>query len=208
MTTISIRHNFPEVIAAMDRVGKDIGDIAMVRALNTTIGQGRTDMARAISKEFRISTTKAKERLSIQRATAGRGGPRFHVFLEATGRGRGRSANLIAFVSGASRPQPWSGKQLKLKIKRGGGAKTITGAFIGNQGRTVFIRRRIGYIGDRVNRKGNSKHAESIQALNTIDIPQMFNTKRINFAVRKVMLQKFEKNFARELRAVLGGFAR
>lgn len=202
MTTISIRNNFPEVAAKLNQLGMDIGNKAVVRALNTTIDQGKTQMARQISQEFRVSVGTAKGRLKVFKASARNGAFRFVAILEATKKAKGRSMNLIAFVnkgkvSKASAKR--SGRtdlagQLQFQIKRGGGKKAIKGAFIGNAGRTVFIR--------------TGKDRLPIKALNTIDIGQMFNTRRVNKVVRQVMLDKFPANFQRELRAVLGGFAK
>ncbi len=202
MTTISIRNNFPEIAAKLDRLGRDVGDKALVRALNTTISQGKTQMARQISSEFRVSVGTAKERLNVIRASKRGGVMRFSATLEATKKGMGRSMNLIAFVtkgkvSNASAKRNGRADlagQLQFQIKRGGGKKAIKGAFIGNSGRTVFIR--------------TGKDRLPIKALNTIDIGQMFNTRRVNKVVRQVMLDKFPANFQRELRSVLKGFAR
>jgi len=201
MTTISIRNNFPEIAAQLDRLGQDVGNKAVVRAINKTIDQGKTQMARQISQEFRVSVGTTKQRLRVYKASARGGAFRFVATLEAT-KGKGRSMNLIAFVtkgkvSKASAKR--SGRtdlagQLQFQIKRGGGKKAIAGAFVGNQGRTVFIR--------------TGKDRLPIEALNTIDVPQMFNTRRVNKVVKQVMLDKFPANFERELRAVLGGFAR
>lgn len=202
MSTISIRNNFPEVAAELNRLGGAIGNKAVVRALNTTIDQGKTQMARQISQEFRVSVGTAKDRLKVYKASARNGAFRFVATLQATQKGPGRSMNLIAFVtrgkvSKASAKR--SGRtdlagQLQFQIKRGGGKKSIKGAFIANQGRTVFIR--------------TGKDRLPIKALNTIDIQQMFNTRRVNKVVKQVMLDKFPANFQRELRAVLGGFAK
>lgn len=202
MTTISIKNNFPEVQQALDRLHRDIRDKVMVRALNKTIAQGKTQMARQISSEFRVSVGTAKERLKVYKASARNGAFRFVATLEATKKGPGRSMNLIAFVtkgkvSKASAKR--SGRtdlagQLQFQIKRAGGRKSIKGAFIANQGRTVFIR--------------EGKSRLPIKALNTIDVPQMFNTRRVNKVVKQVMLDKFPANFQRELRAVLKGYAR
>lgn len=211
---INMRTNFPSVAAALDRVAVDVGNKAMVRSLNTTIDQGKIAMARGISQEFRVSVATAKDRLWIVRAIA-KGELRFEAKLEATRKGQGRSMNLIAFVEksvtlaqarkrmkageGGTQTLRHGGQvqkalQVRFQVKRTGGQKVIPGAFIANDGRTVFIRAGKGRL--------------PIKALNTIDVPQMFNTKRINSVVRAVMLQRFEANFKRELRAVLGGFAR
>lgn len=213
--TISMRHNFPAVAAKLDQVAGDIGNKAMVRALNTTIDQGKTQMARSISQEFRITVGKTKERLAVRKASAKSDALRFEAVLEASRRGQGRSMNLIAFVErqvtlAQARKRMKAGEggtqtlrsggsiqkalQIRFQVKRSGGAKVIPGAFIGNKGRTLFIRQ--------------GKDRTPIQALNTIDVPQMFNTKRINGAVRKVMLERFEANFNRELRGVLKGYVK
>ncbi len=192
---LNMRTNFPDVMAQLDRVADEIGNRAVVRALVDTITQGKTEMARDISKEFRINVGTAKDRLSITRASSTGGTYRFQASLEATTPGKGRSMNVIAFV-GALPKRTKKGKlaQIKFKIKRDGGWKTIPGAFIGNQGRTMFIR-----VG---------KGRLPIKPINTIDIPQMFNTRRINEVVQSVMLARFEANIERELRVVLQGFAR
>jgi hypothetical protein len=190
MIKLNIRTNFKGIAKQLDKLSDEVGSKAMVRALNKTIEQGRAQMARQIAQEFRIKVSEARARLAIRRAYAKGGGVSISATLSATTKGKGRSMNLIAFVrkAGAGKKR----KQLKMQIKRTGGNKTITGAFIGNKGRTVFIR--------------TTDKRLPIKSLSTIDIPQMFNTKRINEAVRKVMLDRFENNFNRELRVVLQGW--
>lgn len=200
---ISIRNNFPKVAAELDRVGRDVGAKALVRALNATVIQGQTQMARAIAKEFQVSVSKAKDRLEVRRAFAGGRGSnvKFEASLAATARRKGRSMNLIAFVErsvtlaeGRRRAKSGTQSQLRFQIKRVGGKKMIKGAFIGNDGRTVFIREGKGRL--------------PIKPINTIDVPQMFNTKKLNALVRAVMLKRFDANFKRELRSVLQGYIR
>lgn len=211
MTTISVRNNFPEIAAKLDRLALDVGDKAMVRALNKTIVQGKTQMARTISKEFRISVGEAKYRLDINHARH-KGAIKFEAVLYATRPGFGgqfRGMNLIHFVRGGR----GKGGQLKFQIKRSGGSKTIKGAFIATNrktgGRAVFIRKDDGtYIPGRKNKKGNSKHAQALETLTTIDVPEMFTSRRVNDVVRKVMLDKFPANFQRELRSVLKGYVK
>lgn len=201
---ISIRHNFPEVAARLDRLSLDVGNKAMERALNATVRQGRTEMAREINQEFRVKVGVAKERLSVTYAKTRGGAYRFYAELLAK-RARGlhgndwRGMNLIHFVTSEPRRSK-SGKlgQLKFQIKRKGGGKTIPGAFIATNkktgGRAVFVR--------------SGKERIPIETKTTIDVAQMFNTRRINSAVRAAMMKHFQKNFQRELRAVLKGYAR
>lgn len=202
MAAISVRHNFPEIAKQLDRLADDVGNKAIVRALNNTVDQGKVQMAKQISQEFRISSSKVKERLKVSKARSWGRTFNFQAALEATTRSKGRSLNLIAFVTKGRVGKAAAKRlgrselagQIQFQIKRGSGKKVIPGAFIANKGRTVFIR--------------EGKSRMPIRAVNTIDVPQMFNAKRINSVVRKVMLEKFPPNFQRELRAILRGFAK
>jgi len=201
---ISIRNNFPKAAAALDRMGKDVGDKAMVRALNETVRQGKTAMARQISKEFRVTVGQAKDRLDVDYAKVKGGGVKFFATLLATRPGGlhgndWRGMNLIHFVTSIpTRNKKGKLGQLKFQIKRTGGRKSIKGAFVATNrktgGKAVFIR--------------EGKSRMPIKTLTTVDIPQMFNTKRVNAVIRTVMQQRFDINFQRQLRAVLKGFAR
>lgn len=201
---INIRNNFPEVARALDRVGEDVGNKAMARALNTTVAQGKTAMASQISKEFRIKVADAKDRLDVSKARY-KGSLRLEVVLYAKrpyglyGNSEARGMNLIRFVTTAAKRNK-KGKlgQLQFQIKRAGGRKSIKGAFIATNrktnGTSVFIR--------------EGKDRMPIRPLTTIDVQQMFNTKRINSVVREVMLKRFSTNFQRELRSVLKGYVK
>ena len=201
---ISIRNNYPKVAAALDRMGKDVGNKAMVRALNETVRQGKTAMARQISKEFRVTVGQAKDRLDVDYAKVKGGGVKFFATLLATRPGGlhgndWRGMNLIHFVTSIpTRNKKGKLGQLKFQIKRTGGRKSIKGAFVATNrktgGKAVFIR--------------EGKSRMPIKTLTTVDIPQMFNTKRVNAVIRTVMQQRFDINFQRQLRAVLKGFAR
>jgi len=215
MISINIRSNFPQVMESFRTAGEAATEKALTRALNTVVTQGRTAMAREISRKYRISVGTAKARLSIERAKRTGGALRFEAKLEATRRGQGRSMNLIAFVEQSvtlaqARKRMKAGEggthtlrqggqvqkalELRFQIKRTGGKKMLPGAFIANKGRTVFIR--------------EGKSRLPIKALNTLDVTQMFNTKAVAFVVRDEMIARFPASFARELRAVMGGFVR
>jgi len=193
--SLSIKHNWPQVQRELTRLQKDIADKAVARALNATIKQGETAMARQISLTYRISQSVVKQRLSVTRARRNGSRLELQVTLEATRKGRGRAMNMIAFVTTAARRLK-TGKrnQTKLQVRRDGGRKQVTGAFIGNQERTLFIR--------------TGKARLPIEPVNTIDVVQMFNTRKISTAVQTVLLDRFAINFTRELKVVLGGFAR
>lgn len=212
---ISVRHNFADIAAQLDRLADQVADRVMVRTVNATVDQARTDMAREIAAKYRLSIAEAKRRLAVVRASARRGALHIEATLRATSNGKGRSMNLVAFVERSvtlaqARRRIRAGEggthtlrnggqiakalELRFQIKRAGGKKVIPGAFIGNQGRTVFIR--------------TGKDRLPIKALSTIDVPQMFNARDVNAAVRRAIAERLPKNFRRELRAVTGGWVR
>jgi hypothetical protein len=194
---LSITTNFPEVQRKLDLLGSEVAGKVAARAVNRTIEQARTAMSREIRQEFMIDARTLRERLRIKRATFYAGVLNVQAALEAPG--RQRSANLIRF--GARE----TGLGVSVKIKRSGGRKTVRGAFIGNKGRTVFER----VPGTKMaSRRWGGKHGETIKPVQTIDVQQMFNTKRINAAVVAVMRARFPAIFERELAFILSQFNR
>lgn len=74
--------------------------------------------------------------------------------------------------------------QLRFKFKRRGGKTTITGAFIANHGRTVFVR--------------TGKTRLPIKAVRTIGVPQMFSTKKNITMIKRWISTNFPRIFERE----------
>ena len=188
----TIKHNFPEVQKALDKLHQDIADKAVASALNKIVAQARTAMRREIVAEFNITSTKVDQALRITRAAAGRGQIYMQATLESPAK-RGRSMNLINFMEKSvslaqARKRKKAGTlgELFIQIKRRGGKKGLGDAFIGNKGRTVFVR-----LG---------KSRLPIKALQTIDVAQMFNAKRINSKVVQLIEDKFPAVFANEVR--------
>lgn len=184
---MTIKDNFPEVRRALDGLRKEIAGPATVRALNGTVAQAKTAMSREIRAEFNLSAGKVNQALRIVKASAFKGGYNITAALESPSQ-RGRSLNLINFSARQT------SKGVSVKIKKSGGRKLIRSAFIANAGRTVFRR-----VGDK---------RLPIKALQTIDVAQMFNTKRINARVVKFMESKFPEVFEREVRYYTDKFNR
>lgn len=205
MIKLSLRTNFPAVARQMEKLPDDVANRAMGRALNKTVDQGKAEMARTIAAEYKVTVGQAKRRLTVSYARF-KGQLRLTASLQATrpdglfGTDGPRGMNLIHFLAGGIPKRTKKGRmrQANFQIKRGGGRKQIPGAFVATNRRTggtaVFIRQ--------------GKDRMPIETKTTIDIPQMFNTRRINTVVRKVLLERFGANFDRELRVVLKGFAR
>lgn len=164
---------------ALDGMREDIGRQATARALNTTIAQAKTSMSREIRQEFMITASKVNQSLRISKANSFKGELRMQASLESPAK-RGRSINVAAF--GARQTK----KGVTIKIKRNGPRHLIPGGFIINDGKTVMIR-----VGSK---------RLPIKAIQTIDVAQMFNTKRINSKVQRFMVEKFPSLFAREVK--------
>lgn len=181
-------------VRQLDTLHRDLADKALAAALNRTADKARVEMRRAITDEFDLKARDVNARLSVTGASAKRGV--LVAVLEALpGSRRGRSMNVIHFLR---RPvtvaQARKGKQLGMRFRRGGPIKQIPGAFVGNQGRTVFIREGAPRL--------------PIRAVQVIDVPSMFNTRRINARVVRKIEADFPVEFARAARVFVDRFHR
>ena len=83
------------------------------------------------------------------------------------------------------------GKQLGFTIRRDGGLKKIEGAFLGNNGRTVF--RRVG------------KGRLPIEPVQVVGFSQMFNSRKINERVMKKINDEMQVEIERAVANALRG---
>jgi hypothetical protein len=190
--------NFPQVQRALAQLQDDVAKRATVSAVNKTITQGRTQMSKEIRAEFNIKADRVNRGLVIKRATFNGGLFTIEAELYSPAK-KGRSINLINFAARQT------SKGVTFAVKRGAGRKLIPGAFIGNNGRTVFIRVPGTVMASRSTSMG-AKHREAIKALQVIDVPQMFNTKRINARVVQFLKDKFPEVFSHEVQFYLNRF--
>lgn len=211
---IDVRDNFAQVKGDLARLQRDIREKAIARALNRTAEQAKTAMVRNITQAFEIKAGEVRALLVLRPARPGFFGGLLTAELRALQNKRGRGLNLIRFLEkkvtfaeAKRRARAGTLNRLGFRIKRGGGVKRIDGAFIGNKGRTVFRRVPDTTMASRA-RYAGSKHAEKIAAVTTIDVPQMFNTRRVNAAVVKVIREKFPEILARETRFYVERFGR
>lgn len=174
---LSIKTNFPDVAKQLNALQKDVATQATARALNRTVEQAKTSMSKEIRAEFNLPAAKVNQALRINRAKASGGLLSLVASLESPAK-RGRSLNLANFAARQTK------KGVSFKIRRTGGRVTIPGSFLINGGKTVMIR-----VG---------KARLPIKALQTIDVAQMFNTKRINARVVQTIEDRFPVIFARE----------
>jgi hypothetical protein len=190
MVQLTITTNFPDVQRRLSTLQSDLAARVLSTTVNRTLAQAQTEMSKRIREEFNLSAAKVREKLFLRRAGFKSGRFTIEGALQSRDpRGRRRAINLINF--GARE----TAQGLTVKIKRGGGRVVASRrGFIGNNGRTAFKR-----VGDK---------RLPIQPLQTIDVPQMFNTRRINAAVVRKIRERFPVIFERELQFYLRRFGK
>lgn len=177
---LSISTNFPQVQRQLEAMQQDIANRAVSSALNKVAAQAKTAMSREIRSEFNIGTSIVNQSLRIRRASARRGRFELEAELSSISRSGRRSLNLARFAPRKTR------LGVTVKIRRRGPRTLIRGAFLINGGATVMIRSGAARL--------------PIEARQTIDVPQMFNTRRLNDRVVSLILAKFPAIFANEAR--------
>lgn len=186
----------------LEGIRKDLGSKVASAALNKTGDKARTAMKRAIASEYNLKSSEVNSRLNLSRARS----DNLEVVLDPfASKRKGRALNLIHFlaavqaaggvhkvrgIKGVSKAQMKKLEaQLGFLIKRSGGLKSVRGAFIGNRGRTVFIR--------------EGKNRLPIKPLSTIDVPQMFSARKSIEAVVSVIKRELPIEFDRAIKAML-----
>lgn len=177
---ITIKTNFPDVQRQLESLQRDIAQQATARALNRTVEQAKTAMSKEIRAEFVLPASTVNQSLRITRAKAKGGLFNLEAELSSISQPGKRALNLAHFQARQT------AKGVTFKVSRKGPRKLIPGAFLINGGKTVMI---------RVGRK-----RLPIKALQTINVAQMFNTKRINAKVLQVINERFPTIFDREVK--------
>jgi len=184
LVKLDVREAQRTVSRQFANLGDDLINKAGVMALNKTIAKSRTEMSRAIRAEYRIKASAIKTRLRTNRASLKFG--KYTAELNASG----RPFNVVRFLlkSSLARTRNKSGelKEIRFKIKKKGGVKTIKGAFVAtmSSGHTAVFRRQ-------------GKGRLPIESIQTIGVPQMFNTRKANARVVARMEQEFPIEFER-----------
>ena len=195
MFSINVKADVQPTIDYLNKIAKSLGDKALTSALNKTIAQAKTQMVRGITSEYAISAATVRERLQLQRAS--RTGMQFTATLIGNPAGRAKRAmNVIRFIEKSvslaqARKRRKAGTlgALRFKIRRAGGLQTIAGAFIANNGRTVFRR--------------TGKARLPIEAVSTIGVPSMFQARKVQLPVQRWISENFPRIFDREVRYFL-----
>ena len=176
---ISVRlQGIAEVQARLSTLSSGMQAKVIGPAINKVAEKARAEIARAIPETYAVKPAEVRSSIRLSKARSGSLQATIEVFGSA--RKVGRSLNLIHFLAAAQ----IAGKAVKVRgarankkqlaalqnqlgflIKRGGGLKTIPGAFVGNKGRTIFIR--------------TGKARLPIAPVQVIGFSQMFSSNRI-----------------------------
>lgn len=138
---ISVSVDLSGALKKLDTTRKEV-QRATVDALNRTAEQARTAAVRDITSTFNLQAGFVREQIEVRKATFR--GDRMEATLLV--RKRNRSLNLIRFVEKSVTLKQYANRKkagtlgLYVKVKKAGGKQQLKGAFIGNQGRTVFQR--------------------------------------------------------------------
>lgn len=170
---------------------------AMTAAINKVADKAQVEIRRAITERYVIKASDVRGSMSLRRATNKRGaGIEAAITIFGSPTRHGRSMNVVRFLAavqaygqamktrgakGTKKQLAALEKQLGFAIKRGGGLKTIPGAFIGNKGRTVFMRTGRGRL--------------PIKPVQVVGVSQMFNGRDI----RDRVMTKISRDLAIEI---------
>ena len=208
MITISFKSNIQQVVDKFAREVPKAVVQAELSALNKTAAGAKTRMARVIVANYRLKSSFVKERLRIAKARR-KGQYELTAILSGNeAGGNRRSMNLIHFAVNkltGKEKRAWKKQsgmrnpQLPFQIKKTGGRVYIKGAFVGNNGRTVFER----IPGTTMESRGKyagTTHAEALKPVQTIGVPQMFNATKSIAPVQRWIAENFSRIFASEYR--------
>lgn len=192
--TVDVR-GLDEIKKKLSILKDSLKEKALSAAINKVAAKAQTEINRAITEEYAVKSGEVRNAMDLRRARKDKLEAVISVFGSASR--RGRSANMVRFLAVAQaagmqfktrgaqgikkKDMAALKQQLGFIIKKGGGLKKIEGAFLGNKGRTVFMREGKGRL--------------PIKPVQVIGFSQMFNSKKIN----KRVMDKIDAEFAIEL---------
>ena len=197
MIKIEVR-GIGDIQAKLSGLSTALVDKVLPAAINKAADKARAEINRAIPEVYNVTATEVRN--SIQIIGASKARPRAVISIFGSAARKGRSLNMIHFlaaVRAAGKAQKTRrtktnkaalralGKEIGFLIKKGAGLRSIPGSFVGNKGRTIFIRNP---DKQSKNRPGPlNKHTQAIDPVQVIGYSQMFASRRISDRVlRKV----------------------
>lgn len=155
-------------------------------AANKTLPKARTEAVNAITDIYNINKKDVRSRIRMRKARPGN----LDAWLDPFAGSRRMSFNIIRMVTNkatAGKMRKRGGRTpLRVRILKGHRPKVLKGAFIGNDGRTVF--RRIG------------KSRLPIKPVQTIGVPQAFGQRRIRSRIIERIRREYPVEWKRAWR--------
>jgi hypothetical protein len=188
---LDVRSNMDRVVAEFAAERDELLNKATYRALNRALDKSVTETSREIRKVYNVRDRAVKKAITKRRANS------MSLFARMTI--EGARLGLIEFDA---RWHPGQRGGASVKIKVGGGRKTVLGAFIATMryqewrsGADVSYRgvfRRLG------------KSRLPIRFLRSISIPQAFANKAVLDAVQRLAVIEFDKTLEQQVRYLRG----
>jgi hypothetical protein len=180
---ISIKVDTSRVQAMLSDLKASVQDSVVRQALGKAADKGRTEMQRTIVREYNLTASQVRPQLKVNKI-----GGRLQAEIQALPAKPGRrSRNVILFLErkvslaeAARRRKAGTLNQLRFTFRRGRPGQQIPGAFVATANRGTFVARRVpGTVAPSRSKYAGTKHAEAIEAVHVIDVPQMFNARRV-----------------------------
>ena len=209
MIKMDIRTDFRDVYKMLDGIKRDLQPKVVARALNAIGETVKVQARKEIGQEYNLPAAEIGRLIRVQRASFRPGG-RLEVAVIAESK-RGRSLNVIRFMEkkvtlaeARRRKKGETLDRLRVQIKKKGGKKILgmpswaaSKPFVITANGGTFVAARRSTPGPRGGKIGG---------VQTIDVPSMFNTKRINGILLQTIRAKFPAAFEREFAAALRGY--
>lgn len=192
MVVIDVQSNVRQQLEKLEGARRDLRDKAIVRALNRTAENVRAEAVREIRKTYMLKAGLVRGQMSISRAWSGK--------LQAAVTANGKPIPIYEF--NATWNPKWSG--VRFKVKKGE-RKTLRHTFIAKmKSGKVGVFERID-AGPMKTRPGAlTKHSQKIEQKFSIGMPGMFGAKEVQSALRVVTYEKFDQNFAQQVKFLFG----
>jgi hypothetical protein len=185
---IGINIDTSQVQSMLKDLSESVQGQVLARAIGKAADKGRTEMQRTIVREYNLSASQVRPQLKVKKF-----GRRLEAEIQALPAKPGRrSRNVILFLErkvtlaeAKRRRKAGTLNQLRFKFRRGRPGRQIPGAFVVTANKGTFVaRRKPGTVAPSRSRYAGTKHAESLEAIHVIDVPQMFNARKVLASVK------------------------
>ena len=207
----SVKFDKNQLTLELNKLKKNVGDKALVSTVNKLAAQGKTASGKKIRQEYAVTSADTRKSIKVVKAKPSNGIKAIVAKIIATGKA---STNIIRFAEkkvtlAQARRRKKEGTQsdLRVRVRKAGGFKTIKGGFIATINRKALAFKRIpGTTAPGRKRYAGTKYANKIEPVRTIFIPAMFNSRKVNNAIKFVIRTKFEKIYENDVRFFMSKF--